>query len=399
VAVTSDLERRGAEQWFRRRGLPAVVRGRPEQVVVRALPAVAGLMVFDLLTDVLGYLDGDGEFTTRLGNVAFVLLYLSGLLASLVAPVVVVWLVARRTRRWVLHGAGLLPAVLLTAGYVLVEPAVDNRLQQTSLLPSIGENLVVAGVLVGLTAIGVGSVFCWALRAALRQLRGLGAMTSRSLPLLLLVTTFGFFTAEIWQAVGSLPKDRVWLVVGFFGGVAVLFLFSVMSEELRTVTALSESMPVTGPSPEYPFHRPVDGADEPAGPVPPLTRVERVNMVLILLLTQALQALVFGILVLVLFLTLGWLAVPRKVMAAWAGHPVTPGTLFGVQVPIAAELLHVCMLIAAFSGLYFIVTVVTDAAHRSTFYQPGLDHLQVSLAARSAYLARFAPRPAGVSAR
>jgi len=399
VAVTSDVERRGAEQWFRRRGLPAVVRGRPEQVVVRALPAVAGLMVFDLLYDVLGYLAGDGEFTTRLENVAFVLLYGVVLLTSLVVPAVVVWLVARRTRRWVLHGVGLLPAVLYTAAYVLVEPAVENRLQQTSLLPSVWDNLVMAGALFLLTAIGGGSVFCWALRVALRQLRGLGTMTSRSLPLLLLVTTFGFFTAEIWQAVGSLPKDRVWLVVGFFGGVATLFLFSVMSEELRTVTALSESMQVAGPSPEYPFHRPVDGADETAGPVPPLTRVERMNMVLILLLTQALQAMVFGILVLVLFLTLGWLAVPRKVMVAWSGHDVTPGTLFGVQVPIAAELLHVCMLIAAFSGLYFIVTVVTDAAHRSTFYQPGLDHLKVSLAARSAYLARFARRPAGVSAR
>lgn len=285
MAVTSDLERRGAEQWFRRRGLPAIVRGRPAQIVVRALPAVAGLAVFDLLTDVLQYLDGDGEFTTRLGNVTFLLLYGSVLLAYPVVPVAVVWLVTLRTRRWVLHGAGLLPAVLLTAGYVLVEPAVDNRLQQTSLLPSVWENLVAAGVLFLLTAIGVGSVFCWALRAALRQLRGLGTMTSRSLPLLLLVTTFGFFTAELWQAVGSLPKERVWLVVGFFGGVAALFLFSVMSEEVRTVTALSESIQVAGPLPEYPFHRPVDGADEPAGPVPPLTRVERVNMVIILLLT------------------------------------------------------------------------------------------------------------------
>lgn len=399
MAVTSDVERRGAEHWFRRRGLPAIVRGRPAQIVVRALPAVAGLAVFDLLTDLLQYLDGDGEFTTRLGNVAFLLLYGSVLLASLVVPVAVVWLVTRRTRRWVLRGAGLLPAGLLTAGYVLVEPAVDNRLQQTSLLPSVWANLVATGALFVLTAIGVGSVSGWALRAALRQLRGLGTMTSRSLPLLLLVTTFGFFTAELWQAVGSLPKERVWLVVGFFGGVAALFLFSVMSEEVRTVTALSESAQVAGPLPEHPFHWPVDDADEPAGPVPPLTRFERVNMVIILLLTQALQAMVFGILVFVLFLTLGWLAVPRKVMVAWAGHAVTPGTLFGVQIPIAAELLHVCMLIAAFSGLYFIVTVVTDAAHRSTFYQPGLDHLKVSLAARSAYLARFAPRPAGVNAR
>jgi hypothetical protein len=48
------------------------------------------------------------------------------------------------------------------------------------------------------------------------------------------------------------------------------------------------------------------------------------------------------------------------------------------------------MLIAAFSALYFIVAVVTDAAHRSTLFDPVLGHLKVSLAARAAYLARFA---------
>jgi hypothetical protein len=395
VTVTSDQERRGAEQWFRRRGLPAVVRGRSGQIVVRTLPAVVWMTLLDLLYDLLAFLDGDAEFETRLESDTFVLLYTSVLIGYVVLPAAGVWLAARQTRRWVLRAAGFLPACLLTACYVLVEPAVDHWLQKENFLLSVADNLFFFGLLCALTATGLGAIFGWALRAALRQLRGIGMMTSRSLPLLLLVTTFGFFTAELWQSAGALRNQRIWLVVGFFGVVGALFLISVLSAELQTVAALSESTDHAGQAAEYPFHAP-----EPAEPTPspPLTRAERANMVFILLLTQALQAMVFGLLVCVLFVTLGWLAVPRKVMSAWAGHEVTQGTLFGVQIPIASELLHVCVLIAAFSGLYFIVTVVTDAAHRSTFYEPVLAHLRVSLTARAAYLTRFAPRASEVSA-
>jgi len=391
LTVTFDQERRGAEQWFRRRGLPAVVRGRTGQIVVRAVPVVVGLTLFDLLSDVLEFIGGNADaFEARMENGGFVLLYFSLLLGCAVLPPIGAWLAALKTRRWVLRRAGLLPAALFAASYVFVEPAVDHWLNKTSLLINIGGGLARVGLLFALTAAGIGAIFGWALRAALRQLRGIGMMTSRSLPLLLLVTTFGFYTAEIWQAVGSVPKNRMWLIIGFFGVVAVAFLFSVLSAELQTVTALSESMEPAGTAPDFPFRAPPGGAQEAVEAAPPLTRVERANMVFILLLTQALQAMVFGVLVFVLFITLGLLSVPKKVMEVWVSHAVTQGTLFDFPIPVASEMLHVCMLIAAFAGLYFIVTVVTDAAHRSTFYEPVLDHLKVSLAARAAYLTRIA---------
>jgi hypothetical protein len=191
---------------------PRAARGRARaigQIVVRTLPAVVGLMLFDLLYDVLEFMDGDAEFETRMESTRFAVLYVSVLLGSVVLPATGAWLAARTTRRWVLHVAGFLPAVLLTTCYVTVEPVVATRLHGASVLRGVGANLVAVGMLYVFTAIGAGSIFCWALRAALRQLRGIGMMTSRSLPLLLLVTTFGFFTAEIWQAVGALPNNRV----------------------------------------------------------------------------------------------------------------------------------------------------------------------------------------------
>lgn len=382
------------EQWFRRRGLPAVVRGRPRQLVVRTMPAIVWFAFSEQLYDLLDFMDGDSEFETRLASTAFVVLYSAALLGSIAVPAAAAWLVARVIRPWVVRGEGLWPALLLTGCYVVVWPIAAGGIRNmTVLFLGVLARIGVLVTLFLLTATGMGSVLGWALRAALRQIRGIGAMTSRSLPLLLLVTTFGFYTAEIWQAVGSLQRGQVWLVLGFYGVVGVLFLLSVLSAELRVITTLSESSPLGDLPSEHPFCRLMSPASNSPEPGPPLTRLEHANMVFMLLVTQAVQALIFGVVVFVLFVVLGSLSVPRKVMMAWAGHAPTQGPLFGIQIPMSNELLQVCMFIAGFSALYFIVTVVTDAAHRRTFFDPALDHLKVSLAVRAVYIARFARSP------
>jgi hypothetical protein len=99
-----------------------------------------------------------------------------------------------------------------------------------------------------------------------------------------------------------------------------------------------------------------------------------------------------------LFMVLGELAVSRDAIRAWTNRDPTPGTLFGVQIPVTNELLQVSMFIAAFSTLYFVVTTVTDAGHRKAFLEPVLEHLRISIAARAHYLARYAVRPAGGAA-
>jgi hypothetical protein len=128
------------------------------------------------------------------------------------------------------------------------------------------------------------------------------------------------------------------------------------------------------------------------GNAPPFTRLERANMLLILLLTQMLQALVFAVVVFGAFAVLGKLTVPNSAITAWVNHDPTQGELFGVQVPMANEMVQVCLFVAAFSTLYFIATIVTDAAQRQTFFDPVLEHLEVSLAGRAVYLAHYGPR-------
>ncbi|MET8763516.1 hypothetical protein [Lentzea sp. NPDC004782] len=389
----SELDARRAEQWFRRRGLPAVVRGLERNLAVRVVPAVTWLGLSDLLYVVLTVADGDSEFGSRLENALFLLFYTAVLVGSVVLPLVGAWFAANWARDRALDDRGFGPASAVIGAYVVLWPVGESLLEGpfrwSGLVASVFASLVIVGLLLALTAVGMGSVFGWALRAAVRQLRSVGTMTSRSMPLLLLVTVFGFYTAEIWQSAGQIPRDRIWLVLGFFAVLSGLFLRSVFAAELRAlITGWRDRLPA------LPADTFGDAGDSVHGSAPPFTRLERANLFLILLLTQLLQALVFAMIVFVAFVVLGELTVPDSAIKSWVGHDPNQGVLFGVQVPLSNDLVQVCLFIAAFSTLYFIATIVTDAAHRKTFFDPVLEHLQVSLAGRAVYLARFGPRSA-----
>ena len=385
----SELDARKAEQWFRRRGLPAVVRGLEDDLTVRIVPAVVWLALFELLYKVLTFVDGDAAFTERLENNLFLVLYTVALVGTVVLPVTGAWLAAGWARERVLDSRGFVPAVVLVVGYVVVGTVADIVLDGSEPWEALLVYLVDVGVLYSLTAIGLGSIFGWTLRAALRQLRSVGTMTSRAMPLLLLVTTFGFFTAEIWQSAGQISRGQMGLILGFFAVLSGLFLCSVFAAEVRALRTGFASADHFGALPDDPFAGMRDGAD---GTSPPLTPLERANVILILLLTMMLQALVFAMVVFVAFVVLGKLAVPDAAIQSWVGHEPMPGQLLGIQVPLSNELVQVCLFIAAFSTLYFIATIVTDSAHRRTFFDPVVDHLEVSLAGRAVYLVRPSDR-------
>jgi hypothetical protein len=387
----SELDARKTEQWFRRRGLPAVVRGLEKNLTVRIVPAVVWLALAELLYKVVTIIDGDAAFSERIENGLFLLLYTVTLVGTVVFPAIAAWLAAGWARDRVLDDRGFVPALVVVVGYVVVGTVADMVLDDSEPLAALLSYLVEVGLLYGLTAIGVGSILGWALRAALRQLRSVGTMTSRAMPLLLLVTTFGFFTAEIWQSAGQIPRGQMALILGFFAVLSGLFLCSVFAAEVRALRTGLASVDHFSALPDEPFAGLRAGVDETSQPLTPL---ERANVVLILLLTMMLQALVFAMVVFAAFVVLGKLAIPDSAIKSWVSHDPTPGQLFGVQVPLSNELVQVCLFVAAFSTLYFIATIVTDSAHRKTFFDPVVDHLEVSLAGRAVYLARFGRRSA-----
>jgi hypothetical protein len=385
-----QAEQYAAEWWFRRRGLPAVVRGRPTHVLVRVVPAVVFLAVFDLVVNALFLIDGtsDADFERLMRNKVYAVSYNALLIALVVLPALGAWLAVRWERGHTIGGPtarrGAVVGAVAVLVYVLVWPLLEfllNTVDGIVVDLAINAGLVVGAL--GIVYVGGGAVFGWAVRAAIRQIRGLGQLTSRALPLLLLFAMFGFFTAEIWQANTALTRSQMWQVVAFFVVMSLVFLAAVLSDELRELIGSRPADVAKLHDTPFAGHPAFDGEHLP------LRRAERVNMVLVLLLSQALQALVFGVLVFVFFATFGLLAVRPEVMKAWATRDPSGGALFGVQVPVPNELLQVSMFLAAFSVLYFVGSTVTDARYRQSFYDPLIDHMAVSLCARHVYLTRL----------
>jgi membrane protein implicated in regulation of membrane protease activity len=106
---------------------------------------------------------------------------------------------------------------------------------------------------------------------------------------------------------------------------------------------------------------------------------------------QGLQVLVVAVLVGAFFVALGALAVTPDVVEAWIGHP--PHAIAG-NASLSVELLKVSSGLAAFSGLYYAIAVLTEASYREEF----LDDLQTSLhetfGDRARYLEARAASPA-----
>ncbi|WP_086847206.1 hypothetical protein [Amycolatopsis kentuckyensis] len=381
------------EQWFRRRGLPAVVRGRPARLLVRIGPAVVFIAAWQVLTALLSAVDGetDADFDRLLESDLFALGYTGLLLSLVVLPALGSWLTARWVRRKLVDRGGTGPAAVLAAGFAVVVPVVDWVVEGDSVPLGLLTQLAILAGLFAAAFVGVGSIVGWALRAAYRQTRLLGELTSRALPLLLLFTVFGFFTTEIWQVGAALPRQRMWLVVGLLALVAVVFLLGMLKDEVTRLTQ-SRTAPVgLDKLRETPLAAFL--ADDVPAERLPLTKLERANMVLVLVLTQVLQTFVLATLVFVFFVVFGIVAVQHSVIKAWIGRDPASGTLFGIQLPIPQELLQVSLFIAAFSGLYFAASTVTDAKYRSAFFDPLADHLAVSLVARDLYLGRLLGGP------
>lgn len=388
--MTRERDVEAVEHWFRRRGLPAVVRGRPAHLPVRIVPAVVFIAVWELMTTALSVVDGetDADFDRLMESDLFAWAYGGLLLSLVVAPVLASWLAARWGRRQVLEHRGLVPAAVVAGLFVVVVPVVDRIALGDSVVLGVVTHIGILVLLLGAAFVGGGSILGWALRAGLRQTQLLGELTSRALPLLLLFTVFGFFTTEIWQVSASLTRQQMWLVVGLFSVVALAFLLTMLKDEVATLIQ-SPAAPVgLDKLRDTPLE--VLAAEHAVAPGErvPLRKLERANMVLVLVLTQALQTLVLATLVFVFFVVFGIIAIRHSVIKAWIGRDPTGGSLFGIQIPVPNELLHVSLFVAAFAGLYFAAAAVTDDKYRKAFFDPLTDHLNVSLFARDIYLSR-----------
>jgi hypothetical protein len=341
------------ERRFRKAGLPLFIEDytAAEDVFNRAIPLLGLVFVAELL----GAIDLDWPVAA---NVAAAL---GGLAVLLVA----VGLVNRVSGRPFLSVPERLGTVEL-ATFVLVPallPLIFGGQVESAIVTAAG-NL---GLLL-LIYLVVGYALPAILReAAVRLVRELATAVvalTRALPLLLLFAVVLFVNTEMWQVLSTTPESLLWLLGALLVVLGTLFLVARLPEEVRGL--------------------------EEAASGPPLDRRQRVNVGLVVLITHALQVLVVAAGVGAFFVVFGALAVGPEVRESWIGS--TGDSLFaldilGERVEVTEELLRVSGGIAAVSGLYYAIAVLTDSTYREQFLDRMSEEIGVSFRERADYLA------------
>ena len=342
------------ERQFRRAGLPLFIEDytATEDVFTRAAPFLALVFVVELL----GAINLDWSLGANVAAGAGGLAMLLGAFGALN--------LARGRRFWQVPervgGAELAAFVLVPAALPIVFGG-----QVTSALVTAAAN----SVLVGLFWLGFGfaflSVVRWAATRVFQELAVSLSSLSRAVPLLLLFAIVLFVNTEMWQVFASVPG----VFLGLIGAMLVLLGAVFLVARLPREVALLE--------------------EEAGRGGPPLSRAQRVNVGLVMFVSQALQVLVVTAGVGAFFVVFGALAIGPEVRESWIGsdgRTVLGFDLFGERVDITEELLRVAGGIAAVSGLYYAIAVLTDSTYREEFLEEITADMRATFEARADYL-------------
>ena len=256
-----------------------------------------------------------------------------------------------RGRLLLVGAVGLLLAVPVgVASWWLVERSDEAGAVSTGISTAITVLVLVAAVYAG-RALRVHLIGVWAMRQTLSSLGLLFPLATRALPMLLLFVTFLFINTEVWMIASALDGGVLWSTVMLFAAVAVGFLVVRLTEE---VDRLDDEV----------------GRDE-LGDDADVVGLQRTNLVLVLLITQAFQVLLLALAVFAFFIVFGVVAMDDEVLATWIESDLT----YAWSIPVSRELLQVSTFLAAFSGLYFAVYAVTDETYRREFFTEGVVEL------------------------
>lgn len=386
--AVADMQQ--VHEWFLHRGLPLVLtrRVRSRHLIERSAPMVSGIGALTAVTMLLADVTGetpDYGYALRLGIIA----------AVLVAAPFALYLLHRSDTT--LGDAGRRTAALLVMAIFVVVMPVTVSGWSAAAAAEAPAFVVITLLAIWLTYLGFGSIAGWAFRFAWVQLGALGTLMSRALPLLML-TVVVYFTGELWQLASRMTRQRLWQVIGFLAFVALAFVVTTIRDEVR---ALREDRAEQSDPAGLLEGTPLAVAPGTSIPRTALSRAEKINVVAVMVVSQAIQVVFFTAGLFAFFLALGIIAIPDDVAVLWAseetcpvGQPPCAGTWFGIHIPIPQTVVHTSLFVAVLSGLYFTVSTSVDPLYRQRFFDPLIADVAVSLAGRDAYLELEGPRRA-----
>jgi hypothetical protein len=369
------MQRIEAHAWFLRRGLPAVLPpgSLARRLWPRAAPTLAAFAVF-MANSVAVVAITDEHTIDIAGQPTRDEWFILGLLV-LVLPVAAAagWWVSRVESLRTRTAAAAISVLISILGAVFGGPS-----------PRLGLDLVYVGVVIAViiasTASGLGSILGWALNATAHNLALAGTLFVRALPVLLL-TVLAFFNTYMWLMASIVSRTRLLLALGFLGVIAVAFITSATVERVRPMLTATDRPDGDDPGlAATPFH----GLPAPEHRIP-VTRIERVNVVFVLVVSQVLQVLMVAIITALIFFVLGLILLNPTLLAEWTRNGSAEGELLGMTLPIPQALIQISMFLGGLTFMYVSARAVGDAEYRVQFLAPLIEDLRVTLDARDRY--------------
>lgn len=234
------------------------------------------------------------------------------------------------------------------------------------------------------TSYGLVPMTRWALGRLIAQLAAIGGLLARALPLLLLFVTFLFINAEVWQVAGQLYGAAYPVVVALFFAIGAAFVVGRIPADVAEIGHFDSWDQCCRDARATPAATlvcpPTDGPADPS-----LGRRQWLNVGLVLAFSQGVVITLVAFVTGLFFVVFGFVAIPPETAAAWLGtETVHELSLAGIHV--AEPLLRVAGFLAAFTGLYFTVYLVTDETYRTEFRSTIVGEVREAFAARALYL-------------
>lgn len=363
------------EAWFRRRGTPHFIDGYSARsdILTRATPFLTFVVVLEVS---VFNLDWAGWINV---------LAVAGACAAFGAG----WAGLNHLRGRPLRALPERVGAVELGVFLLAPPTLSALvLGDWTLVPTLAVfNLIILSVVYVSVSFGLIPILRWAASLLIRDVAGVVGLFARALPLLLVFLTFLFINAEVWRMAGRLDGERFWLLVGLFALMTTVFALFRLPAEIGDVERFSGAERIA----DLVRGTPVEGIGLPAGTLrldAPLSRSQRTNAGVVVLFSLGTQVLFVSMLVWGFFVVLGILAFDEGLIASWTeGEPRVLAEVSDLQgAMVTAELLQVATFLAAFSGFYFTISVVTSREYRDEFFEEIVGELRQAVAVRAVYL-------------
>lgn len=380
--LTSD-QRVAVESWFVGRGLPNLIHDyhASTDVFTRAMPVLVALWMLSLSAAFGDRFEGWSQAAAALVGVIFL-----GLVAAGVNRL------RGRTPFQLPDRVGLTELTTFVLTPAVLAVILDNANAWRFVLIVVF-GLFELGAIWFAFGFGLGAIIKWALRNLGRQIGDVVGLMIRSLPLLLVFTMFLFMNAELWQVADDFTTPLFLAATGGLVGVAGLFVLFRLPAELEDIGRFttSEEAAVVATA----CNAPIQGATADLSDIPPLSRVDQVNMLILAAFTMGVQIALVMLIVGLFYLVFGVLTVRLNTIELWtngtasAVDSLVEFQLFGSDVQITSELLKVVGFLMAFTALQFTVSALTDATYRKEFFEDLTTEIREALAVRVLYLSQI----------